>query len=98
MTAFIAHPDGLSLIYCAGFVVEVRDFGQSWCSGLSFLALVKLIDPGLVDMSDTVQRAQGECRGSLQDSTAWPGGSHHYWSLTPSRVNSLVNTQWKPCI
>lgn len=30
--------------------MEVEDFGKSWSSGLAFLALIKSINPALVDL------------------------------------------------
>ena len=38
------------------FGVSVLDFGQSWSSGLAFLALVKSVAPGLVDLSNSLSR------------------------------------------
>uniref|UniRef100_UPI003AADDB7A uncharacterized protein clmnb isoform X3 n=1 Tax=Centroberyx gerrardi TaxID=166262 RepID=UPI003AADDB7A len=42
------------------FGVEVHDFGKSWRSGLAFLAMIKSIDPGLVDLRDSLSRAPRE--------------------------------------
>uniref|UniRef100_H3CWG1 Calponin-homology (CH) domain-containing protein n=1 Tax=Tetraodon nigroviridis TaxID=99883 RepID=H3CWG1_TETNG len=42
------------------FGVEVHDFGRSWRSGLAFLALVKSVNPALVDLSASWSREPGE--------------------------------------
>ena len=41
---------------CPRFGVEVYDFGKSWMSGLAFLALIKSIDPALVDLRDSLTK------------------------------------------
>ncbi|XP_055362352.1 uncharacterized protein clmnb isoform X2 [Betta splendens] len=38
------------------FGVEVHDFGKSWRSGLAFLAVIKSINPGLVDLRASLSR------------------------------------------
>ncbi|XP_062322879.1 uncharacterized protein clmnb isoform X1 [Osmerus eperlanus] len=38
------------------FGVSVLDFGTSWSSGLAFLALVKSVAPGLVDLRNSLSR------------------------------------------
>uniref|UniRef100_A0A3P8TE36 Calmin b n=1 Tax=Amphiprion percula TaxID=161767 RepID=A0A3P8TE36_AMPPE len=40
--------------------VEVNDFGKSWRSGLAFLALIKSINPGLVDLRESLSREPRE--------------------------------------
>ncbi len=40
--------------------VAVQDFGKSWTSGLAFLAVIKSIDPSLVDMRRALLRAPRE--------------------------------------
>lgn len=45
------------------FGVEVDDFGKSWSSGLAFLALIKSINPALVDLRASLLR---EPRENLQ--------------------------------
>ena len=42
------------------FGVEVRDFGKSWRSGLAFLAMIKSINPALVDLRETLSREPRE--------------------------------------
>lgn len=49
------------------FGVEVHDFGESWRSGLAFLALVKSINPPLVDLRASLSR---EPRENLQQAFA----------------------------
>ncbi|KAL7380451.1 hypothetical protein ABVT39_018163 [Epinephelus coioides] len=40
--------------------VAVQDFGKSWTSGLAFLAVIKSIDPSLVDMRKALLRTAKE--------------------------------------
>ncbi|XP_043119057.1 calmin [Puntigrus tetrazona] len=40
--------------------VAVQDFGKSWTSGLAFLAVIKAIDPSLVDMRRALLRTPRE--------------------------------------
>lgn len=42
------------------FGVEVHDFGKSWRSGLVFLAMVKSINPSLVDLRESLSREPRE--------------------------------------
>ncbi|KAM3602540.1 uncharacterized protein V6R79_005924 [Siganus canaliculatus] len=42
------------------FGVEVHDFGKSWKSGLAFLALIKFINPALVDLRESLSRQPRE--------------------------------------
>eukprot|EP00066_Takifugu_rubripes_P027637 XP_011616903.1 PREDICTED: calmin isoform X1 [Takifugu rubripes] len=42
------------------FGVAVQDFGKSWMSGLAFLAVIKSIDPSLVDMRKALLRSPRE--------------------------------------
>ncbi|XP_044022256.1 calmin isoform X2 [Siniperca chuatsi] len=44
--------------------VAVQDFGKSWTSGLAFLAVIKSIDPSLVDMRKALLR---NARENLED-------------------------------
>ncbi|XP_038583946.1 interaptin isoform X2 [Micropterus salmoides] len=44
--------------------VAVQDFGKSWTSGLAFLAVIKSIDPSLVDMRRALLR---NARENLED-------------------------------
>ncbi|XP_055719940.1 calmin-like [Salvelinus fontinalis] len=44
--------------------VAVQDFGKSWTSGLAFLAVIKSIDPSLVDMRRALLRT---ARENLED-------------------------------
>ncbi|XP_076604221.1 uncharacterized protein clmna isoform X2 [Chaetodon auriga] len=46
------------------FGVAVKDFGKSWTSGLAFLAVIKSIDPSLVDMRKALLRT---ARENLED-------------------------------
>lgn len=36
--------------------VDVHDFGKSWRSGLAFLAMVKSINPDLVDLRESLSQ------------------------------------------
>ncbi|KAF1376343.1 hypothetical protein PFLUV_G00210510 [Perca fluviatilis] len=40
--------------------VEVHDFGKSWRSGLAFLAMIKSINPALVDLKESLSREPRE--------------------------------------
>ncbi|XP_054475088.1 nesprin-1 [Anoplopoma fimbria] len=42
------------------FGVEVHDFGRSWRSGLAFLAMIKSINPALVDLRESLSRQPRE--------------------------------------
>ncbi|XP_070782408.1 dystrophin [Enoplosus armatus] len=42
------------------FGVEVHDFGKSWRSGLAFLAMIKSINPALVDLRECLSREPRE--------------------------------------
>uniref|UniRef100_H3CS89 Calmin n=1 Tax=Tetraodon nigroviridis TaxID=99883 RepID=H3CS89_TETNG len=42
------------------FGVAVQDFGKSWASGLAFLAVIKSIDPSLVDLRKALLRTPRE--------------------------------------
>ncbi|AWP19733.1 putative calmin-like [Scophthalmus maximus] len=42
------------------FGVEVHDFGKSWRSGLAFLAMIKSINPDLVDLRESLSREPRE--------------------------------------
>ncbi|XP_077417109.1 uncharacterized protein clmna [Vanacampus margaritifer] len=44
--------------------VAIQDFGKSWTSGLAFLAVIKSIDPSLVDMRKALLRS---ARENLED-------------------------------
>lgn len=44
--------------------MAVQDFGKSWTSGLAFLAVIKSIDPSLVDMRRALLRT---ARENLED-------------------------------
>ncbi|XP_077395269.1 uncharacterized protein clmna isoform X3 [Festucalex cinctus] len=44
--------------------VTIQDFGESWRSGLAFLAVIKSIDPSLVDMRKALLRS---ARENLED-------------------------------
>lgn len=49
---------------CFRYGVAVQDFGKSWTSGLAFLAVIKSIDPSLVDMRKALLRS---ARENLED-------------------------------
>lgn len=40
--------------------MAVQDFGKSWKSGLAFLAIIKAIDPSLVDIKKGLENTAGE--------------------------------------
>ncbi|XP_055496217.1 calmin-like [Leucoraja erinacea] len=48
----------------AKYGVAVQDFGSSWRSGIAFLALIKAIEPSLVDMREAMERPS---RVNLED-------------------------------
>ncbi|XP_061667374.1 uncharacterized protein LOC133496170 isoform X2 [Syngnathoides biaculeatus] len=43
------------------FGIEVHDFGKSWRSGLAFLALIKSVNPTLVDLKESLSMEPREC-------------------------------------
>lgn len=53
LTAY--HP-----VFLYRYGVAVQDFGKSWKSGLAFLAVIKSIDPSLVDMRRALLRSPRE--------------------------------------
>uniref|UniRef100_A0A671VFP9 Calmin n=1 Tax=Sparus aurata TaxID=8175 RepID=A0A671VFP9_SPAAU len=42
------------------FGVDMHDFGKSWRSGLAFLAMIKSINPALVDLRESMHREPSE--------------------------------------
>lgn len=40
--------------------MEVHDFGKSWRSGLAFLALIKSVNPDVVDLRESLSREPRE--------------------------------------
>ncbi|XP_072128650.1 uncharacterized protein [Mobula birostris] len=48
----------------AKYGVAVQDFGSSWRSGIAFLALIKAVEPSLVDMAKAMERPS---RVNLED-------------------------------
>ncbi|XP_078090628.1 uncharacterized protein clmna [Mustelus asterias] len=48
----------------AKYGIAIQDFGTSWRSGIAFLALIKAIDPSLVDMREAMERPN---RVNLED-------------------------------
>lgn len=70
------------------FGVEVHDFGNSWRSGLAFLALIKSVNPTLVDLGsgdlrENLERAFAVARCSLGIAPLLePDGT------TPQKVNT----------
>lgn len=57
---------------CRRFGVEIDDFGKSWSSGLAFLALIKSINPALVDLRASLLR---EPRENIQQAFTLASGS-----------------------
>lgn len=52
-----------NILYCLypdRYDVEVQDFGKSWRSGLAFLALIKSINPAIVDMRAAISKTPQE--------------------------------------
>ncbi|KAK0149787.1 Calmin [Merluccius polli] len=47
-------------LHWSRYGVAVQDFGKSWTSGLAFLAVIKSIDPSLVDMRRALLRSPRE--------------------------------------
>lgn len=57
------HAEVMFFCHLRRFGVEVFDFGMSWRSGLAFLAMIKFINPDLVDLRDGFSR---EPRDNIQ--------------------------------
>jgi hypothetical protein len=50
----------LLLLFSSRYGVAVQDFAGSWRSGLAFLAVIKAIDPSLVDMKQALEDSTRE--------------------------------------
>lgn len=75
------------------FGVEVRDFGKSWRSGLAFLAMIKSINPAMVDLRESMSR---EPRENIQLAFMI---AHHSLDIPPllePEGKSLVNRKMPP--
>ncbi|XP_022593703.1 calmin-like isoform X2 [Seriola dumerili] len=59
------------------FGVEVYDFGKSWRSGLAFLAVIKYVNPDLVDLRESLSR---EPRENIKQAFMI---AHHSLDITP---------------
>lgn len=46
--------------FCCRYGVAVQDFTGSWRSGMAFLAVIKAIDPSLVDMKQALEDSMRE--------------------------------------
>ncbi|KAF7645351.1 hypothetical protein LDENG_00206120 [Lucifuga dentata] len=71
--------------------VAVQDFGKSWSSGLAFLAVIKSIDPSLVDMRKALLRSSRE---NLEDAFRIA----HYSLGIPRLLESEGNIKNSFCI
>lgn len=72
------------------FGVDVHDFGKSWRSGLAFLAMIKSINPALVDLRESMHREPSE---NLQLAFSI---AHHSLDIAPllePEGKSLQNTK-----
>uniref|UniRef100_A0A4W6C3J1 Calponin-homology (CH) domain-containing protein n=1 Tax=Lates calcarifer TaxID=8187 RepID=A0A4W6C3J1_LATCA len=77
--------------------VAVQDFGKSWTSGLAFLAVIKSIDPSLVDMRKALLRS---ARENLEDAfrisimTYVSQFLEHFPGIEEVRIGA--NSAWMP--
>lgn len=61
LVVFLDWPFPQTISYfCYRYGVAVQDFSKSWISGLAFLAVIKSIDSGLVDMRKALLRSSRE--------------------------------------
>ncbi len=69
----------------------MRDFGKSWRSGLAFLAMIKSINPALVDMRESLSR---EPRENLELAFMIAQRSLDIPPLLDPEGKSLLNRKW----
>lgn len=70
--------------------MEVHDFGKSWRSGLAFLAMIKSINPALVDLRESLSK---EPRENIEQAFTI---AHHSLDIPPllePEGKSLLNSK-----
>lgn len=77
------------------FGVEVHDFGRSWRSGLAFLALIKSINPYLVDLTESLSK---QPRENIQLAFTIAQHSLDIQPLLEPEGKITLNRKWPPLI